>query len=150
MKRLHKNFFFLVYCWAYFTSLSIFVGCGSSYPSVSPDTQCGPEVAQIQIGDGFLRIFCGCTQPGENPGAVFRSGQELVCHLPTQNSQVIFYFLNNFIPHQVVSTGPNTFISSSVIQSRSLTSHVVRFHVPSSTYGFVDSFTAITGKIIVP
>ncbi len=132
-------------------------GCGGGgglfLPVQVADTACAPNVAQIQVGDGFFRILCGCTAAGESSGSLFSSSTRLTCHLPTQDSRVYFFFLNNVQPHQIVGQNPSSFIPSTVVDpSAGMTQwvHVVQFPQASSTYPFQDVFSGITGTIFVP
>jgi hypothetical protein len=132
-------------------------GCGSmSNPPGTIDaslTNCSPGVAQIQVGDGFFRIFCGCTFPGEAAGTVFPAPGRLTCHLPTNNSQVIFYFLGNVMKHQIIPVGPTTFAPSGLSDPNSdmpIRAHTVSFQTAATTYSFQDVISGMTGQIFVP
>ena len=132
-------------------------GCGStSNPPGTIDaasTRCNSGVAQISVGDGFLRIFCGCTGPGETAGTVFSTPGRLTCHLPSSNSQVFFYFLGTVLHHQIVPNGSNKFPSSPVSDpssSSQVRSYAISFPQAATTYDFQDIYGGMTGQIFVP
>src|SRR5690349_7205970 len=80
--------------------------CGSPPPGVTVVTQetvqgCGPGMAVIQVGDGFLMPLCGCQGAGEANGTVFQVSNPLTCHLSGQTS-VVFLFTGTQLWHQIV------------------------------------------------
>lgn len=136
--------------------LFLFSGCGSGFAvPAAPDpasTVCQPEEAQILIGDGFLKPTCGCIGPGES-GKVYPVSENLVCHLASGTTRVFFYLWGTQISHQILSTGNATFLSSPVMNlniAPQLSSFVVSFSSPATTYSFKEVFTGMTGQFVVP
>ncbi len=132
----------------------LFSGCGSGFAvPAAPDpasTDCQPGVAQILIGDGFLKPTCGCIGPGESGKVV---SENLVCTLASGTTRVFFYLWGTQISHQILSTGNTAFLSSPVMNLNTapqLSSFVVSFSSPGTTYSFKEAFTGMTGQFFVP
>jgi hypothetical protein len=130
-------------------------GCGSvSLPVVDPvSTACPTGVAQILIGDGFLKPTCGCIGAGESD-RVYAAQERLTCHLETSTTQVFFYLWGAQLPHQIISTGGESFISSPVMDSKKappqFLSFTVFFPTPATTYDFKEVYTGMVGNFVVP
>jgi len=134
----------------------LWLGCGSGtsvQKATSPaSTACPAGTAQILIGDGFLMPTCGCIGAGES-GKVYPFPGNLTCHLATSNTQVFFYLWGTQLPHQIVSTGSRSFLSSPVMDSKKtsqLSSFVVSFPLAASTYEFHEIYTGMIGQFFVP
>ena len=135
-------------------------GCaGSSQPALpnsiqAMDTQCTTGMAQILVGDGFMRILCGCTGTAETDGTYIQAPTSLTCHLSSGSSVVLFHLTGTVNRHQIVSTGTPTFVPSAVSDPSSgnpITVYTAFFPQTSTTYSFADSFnSAIQGQIVIP
>lgn len=143
------------------TTLLSIAGCGPA-PTFSNSieasaTACSPGVAEFLVGDGFMKILCGCTQANEAPGTVFPSPSNLTCHLPTRKTQVFFYYSGTILQHRIVLSPNQSLIQlpsspvSNPSDSSPIRSYSVSFsQLPLQTVEFQDSFSAMKGKFIVP
>jgi hypothetical protein len=115
-------------------------------------TQCPSGTAAIQVGDGFLRILCGCTGASETPGVVFPAPGNLICHLPQNPTPaVFFYFQGITLRHQIIPTGAETFPASPIMNPGSnLVSWGSILPKPATTYSFIDTISGMTGQLIAP
>jgi hypothetical protein len=139
--------------------MSLLVSCGNA---VTPEmgsqidpavTQCAPGTAHILVGDGFLRIICGCVQPGQTPGTTFTASDTLICNVAQPSTIVFFSFVGTVLQHQIVPTGPNQFVPTPVsdpANGEPLQVYAVNLPLSSATYNFQDSYSGLTGQIIVP
>jgi hypothetical protein len=132
------------------------LGCGSSnYPPGTIDaasTSCSPGMVQLQIGDGFMRILCGCSQVGEEPGTVVMQPSSLTCHLSSSQTQVFFHFLGNTLKHQIRPVNSDAFPLSGVSDPFSSVP-LDSYSFPLSgtgTYEFEDTYQGTRGRFIVP
>lgn len=129
---------------------SMFVACAapSEDPLARGQTTCGAGTAIIALYDGSLQRLCGC---GEGRSAVTVAGTNLVCTVPL-NTAVTFYFMGTRQPHQIMSTGSPTFVSSPYADPSSsspITTHAVKLTAAGS-YNYHDvSEPALTGTIVV-
>jgi hypothetical protein len=106
-----------------------------------------PSTAQVEVGDGYLRVLCGCTEPA---GTLATAGSSLTCTAPAGTTFFIL-FLTNHTRHQIVSTGAPAFPPSPVStgDQGSITAHAFSLATPG-TYAFRDSFNAaLTGQLVV-
>ncbi|MEO7162205.1 MAG: hypothetical protein ABI041_04745 [Bdellovibrionia bacterium] len=132
------------------------LGCGSGTAVLATSdpatTACQPGSAQILVGDGFLKPTCGCIGTNESDRVYLAPGN-LICHLATSNTRVFFHLWGTQIPHQIVSIGSSSFLSSPVMDLKvtpQLSSFVVSFPSPAATYEFREIYTGIVGRFIVP
>lgn len=119
-------------------------GCGSSVTSSS----CGPQAAQIGVGEGYFTLLCGCK---EAAGTLFSAPSLLSCTV-SSGTTVFFHYLGGALPHQIVSTGQPSFVSSPVFRpndAERIRVHAVQFS-DSGTYSFQDLLqNGMVGQIIV-
>lgn len=127
-------------------------GIRSSQPSL---TVCAENVAQIEIGDGFFRILCGCTKAGfEDPGAVFSStdlSSSLTCHVSARSFTLIFYFSGKSLQHQILS--PDSDFPPSTLVQPGRSPYMYSLHLSpsqSQIYRFQDPFNLLEGQIFIP
>jgi hypothetical protein len=117
-------------------------------PLARNETTCGTGTAIIAIYDGFQQRLCGCTEGRSQAIAV---GTNLVCTVPI-NTAITFSFINVKVPHQVLSTGSPTFVSSPNVDPTAVNpvnSHGVKF-TAAGTYTYRDAYeAALTGSIVV-
>jgi hypothetical protein len=131
------------------------VGCSGDSPSTQiplSSTTCASGTAAIEIGDGYMRILCGCSGTGEVDGRVYSSPGNLTCHVAAAGTLVFFNYLTTILPHQVVSTG-GTFVSSPVFDPTNIMpvrTHAAAMSLAGTTYPFQDIYSGMTGQIITP
>lgn len=119
--------------------------CGQSLP---PDlNHCAAQNANVNAGDGYFQIACGCS---EAPGTTVASNQSLSCTVPTGTS-VNFYFIKPKEKHQIVPVGTPSFAASQIVNGSSKSTVIFTVPFPSAgTYSFQDGFLpTLTGQIIV-
>jgi hypothetical protein len=124
------------------------LGCGESTEKLSPaNTSCSPNVANIEVQNGFLRILCGCQ---EAEGSIATNANTLTCTV-APDSLIVFNYAGTF-QHRIVSSGTPSFPSGPIFDP--LAEKTTRVHSiqlsASGTYSFVDAFDpAISGQVIV-
>jgi hypothetical protein len=116
--------------------------------SVSDFTdRCTPTTAQLEVGEGFLRIRCGCAEPS---GTVAASGTPLTCTAPAGTTFFILYAATHQ-RHQIVPTGSPAFPPSPMSSGESdgIRAHAFPLATPG-TYAFQDLFDGgLTGSLVV-
>jgi plastocyanin len=129
--------------------LMAFSSCVSTTTSGNSSSGCASGLAQIQVGDGFLEILCGCQEAG---GVVVGTPANITCTVPS-GTVVLFLYLGTELEHQIVSSGGLSFPSSSVSNPQDpnpIRTAAAQF-TASGTYDFQDAFNqGIQGKIVVP
>ena len=131
-----------------FFSLFFFIlGCASSTSPVP--SGCSDGVAQVRIGDGYSQVLCGC---GSGSKGLVPQETPLRCQLATSQTRLFLIYSGNARKHQMVSTGPCSFVSYAPTkpEERILEVQVLEFSQPSRTYAFEDLFSPIQGEILVP
>ena len=143
---------------------SVLAGCPGEAPSnealVGLDpaaTACTAGLAQIQVGDGFLEILCGCTSSATGAGVVVSAPiagpTAFVCHVPT-GTVVMWQVLGTQLWHQIEPlqvSGGSSFPSGQLIKPEDPDrASVAQFTTPG-TYGFQDAMNSgLQGEIVVP
>lgn len=132
-------------------------GCGkesSLTPSSSLQTQCSPDSASFLVSDGFIVNLCGCLGAQETAGTRYtlQSATPITCHLKSTQSVVFFNFTGSVAPHQILSVGTPSFLSSPIRlgQKDQPESYPITFTQGPGTYSFTDPYTQISGQLIVP
>ncbi|MFZ9594709.1 MAG: hypothetical protein ACO3A2_01375 [Bdellovibrionia bacterium] len=132
------------------------LGCGSPTSLLNQfnltSAPCGPQEAQVLVGDGFFKVTCGCTVPSEN-NKIYGPSEALVCHLPSSEAKVFFFTFGARLAHQVVPTGSSRFAPSPIFmptEGQPAPSFAVSFPEGGRTYDFQDAYTGMTGQFIVP
>lgn len=126
-------------------------GCGSSVTSSVQSAStagCSEQAAQIGVGDGYLTPLCGCK---EVAGTVFFASSLLTCTV-SRGTTVFFQYLGTNLPHQIISTGQPSFMSSPI--SRPNDPARIRVHAAyfteSGTYSFQDQMqNGVIGQVVV-
>lgn len=131
-------------------------GCGGAIPAqglLNPSsTACQPLVAQILIGDNFLKPTCGCIGAGES-GKIYPAPGNAICHLATSTTRVFFSLWGTQFPHQIVSIGGTGFLSSPIMSANQpplLSSFQISFPSRGEIYEFKEIYTGMVGQFIVP
>ena len=121
-------------------------------PQISaPQTACTSGQAQIEIGDGYQRILCGCAEPA---GAMVPSAGSkdpaLTCTVPS-GTVVFFEYLSTVDRHQIISLASPSFPSSPISDPSDhppLQIYGATFS-PAGTYLYEDAFEpGTTGQIV--
>ena len=142
-------------------SLSFFIltalNCGKNTSpgnSLSIQAQCQSDSAAFLVGDGFMVNLCGCLGAQESAGTRYtlQSALPLTCQLKSTQSVVFFYFTGAVAPHQILSTGALSFLSSPIRfdQTDKIETYPITFTQGPGTYTFTDPYTQISGQFIVP
>jgi hypothetical protein len=132
------------------------IGCGNTQSvqtvvSLS-DTECQSNSAQMLVGDGLLKVTCGCVGSGES-GKVYALPSNVTCHLSSSSSQVFFYLWGAQTSHQIVPTGTHQFQSTPVLNSKlnsMPSSSAITFPSAGVSYEFKEVYTGFQGQFIVP
>ncbi len=125
------------------------MGCGETQNrEITQDsTACPSQTAQIQIGDGYSKILCGCSESA----ARIDRGSTTRCSI-SKGSTVHFVFSGATTSHQIISTGTPSFSSSPVSDPKDsvpYSVHPVTFS-ESGNFIFKDAFDEqIQGAIAV-
>ena len=140
---------------AFFILASLSCGKNTSPGSSSSiQAQCSPDSAAFLVGDGFIVNLCGCLGAQESAGTRYtlQSAFPLTCQLKSTQSVVFFYFTGAVAPHQILSTGTPSFLSSPIRfdQKDKTEAYPITFTQGSGTYTFTDPYTQISGQLIVP
>lgn len=125
------------------------MACGAQTPTVGPsDTACSGAMAQIEMGDGYLRNLCGCA---EAAGTTASGGSSLTCTIPA-GTTVFFQFSAARTRHQIVATGAPELPAGPEIDPVnpvSLKAHAATL-TSAGTYSFRDVYDAsIVGRLVV-
>jgi len=124
-------------------------GCSDENPTIvsAASTNCMTGVAQISVRDGYLDRLCGCAEPR----TTIYPPHSLTCTVNV-GTTVAFSYAGTATPHQILSTGSPSFISSAPSNPGTGLidfSHLVHF-TAAGTYQFTDAFEATeVGQIIV-
>jgi hypothetical protein len=119
---------------------SLVIGCGK--------TRCPPGAAQILVGDGFMKILCGCTETS----AIVMPPATLDCHLAARDSQVFVTFQGT-LKHQIIPSVVNEFVPTPMYDpgaSPVNSSAVLKFPSGPKTYGFTEVISGMQGRFFVP
>lgn len=126
------------------------VSCNQTSTNSLPgaDTFCAAGSAQIQIGDGYQLILCGCAEPG---GQVIGSGSgTLTCTVPV-GTEVFFFYQATHLTHQLIPSAGSAFPASPLSDPTATLAVTVDAFQPqvAETYGYVDAFNAgVVGQIV--
>ena len=129
-------------------SLSL-LACGRGATPIGPDSSCEANSAVIEVGDGFLRTRCGCS---EGSLVLTTSGTNLKCTV-RHGTTVFFSYLGATLKHQIISTAPegsaSSFTSSAIWAPKaSFSAHGYLFSKAGS-YPYSDAFSSqLNGTII--
>jgi hypothetical protein len=137
--------------------LCLCISCGKANPTgydpSEPTKGCSANAAEIQVGDGFMRILCGCQGSGEENGKIFPYPGNLTCHLGANQSVVFFNFIGIRSNHQIIADGSTPFHSTPVVTPSVLRPgfvYGVTFASGFSTFPFKDAFSGMKGEIVFP
>ncbi len=141
--------------WILLPILLLSLGCGQDYTlnptGIGQTASCTAGVAQIQIGDGYTRILCGCKL--EASGSLFRPGETLNCTVDP-GAQVVFRFETAQSYHQIIpAPGSPSFLPMAprlADNPNAQSAYVVTFSTPATTFRFIDGYMPeLKGNIIV-
>ena len=138
---------------ALFPLIFFLLGCEEALiPKTS--TLCAKDVAQINIGDGYSFIACGCMEVGENNGTVLFFEDPLICHLDLAVSKLFFIYLpTNKTMHQI--TSDNSLFNSSPLHNPESSNPIYFYYIPipptTTSIFYKDLYhPGIRGEIIIP
>ncbi len=129
--------------------LGLLAACGTQTPTLGPsDTACSGSMAQLEMGDGYLRNLCGCA---EAAGTTASGGSALTCTIPA-GTTVFFQFGAARTRHQILATGAPELPSGPEIDPvnpLSPKAHAATL-TSAGTYTFRDAFDeSVVGSIVV-
>jgi plastocyanin len=137
--------------WAAILAFGAF-SCSGTQSSVTGSNgisgNCSTNEAQIAVYDTFLQNLCGCQEPATEaiPPA------NLTCTVSSGTTVLFWFFNNDNLRHQIISTSQPTFQPSSLFDPSSgspIITHVVTLTDPG-TYNYQDVFNSgMNGTFIV-
>ncbi len=127
--------------------------CAQTVPNLGTagaNQGCTPGTAQLNVGDGFQQIMCGCKEAS----AIVTSGSgPVTCTVAVGTSVFFYYQKGSALVHQIVpsQTTQQTFAASppsDPSDTIALPVYVFQVKLPGS-YGYVDAYdNSISGQIV--
>lgn len=129
-------------------ALSAIAGCKVSDNDPDLNAACTTGNAQIFVGEGYLRLACGCA---EGTNVLVIQGSAATCTVAL-GTRVLFHFSEARRRHQIVGVGSPNLGASDVVNPPD--EAVFAAFAPSlpatGTYQFQDAFNAaVSGQLIV-
>lgn len=130
------------------TALCLLAACKTSENDPDLAAACAAGNAQIFVGEGYLRLACGCA---EGSNLLVIQGTAATCTVAL-GTRVLFHFNEARNRHQIVGVGSPSLGASDVVNPPDeLVFAAFAPNLPAAgTYQFRDAFNAaITGQLIV-